>query len=106
MKTINSAFLVSAVLLGGAAQAAIIGVAGGDVAPPSVLGLVSVVPFPPDPVSPEAEVSSVLSPLGGTVDFSVDLYHTTIGVSWGSWSHGYADDVYFDLSGGTDLTLT
>ena len=50
--------------------------------------------------------SGVTSPLGGTVGFSPNLKHATIGNGWATWSHGYAGDVYKTAEGITTATLT
>jgi hypothetical protein len=82
-------------------QATITGVALGTAPPPSTLGPYTMTAFDPDPrpvdpFDPEL-VTSVASPLGGTVDFSVPLYHTTVGTGWATWSHDYTGDVYYTL---------
>jgi hypothetical protein len=74
-------------------QATITGVALGTAPPPSTLGPYTMTAFDPDP-QPHDFVTSVASPLGGTVDFSIPLYHSTVGYDWATWSHGYLGDVY------------
>ncbi len=79
-------------------QATIMGVALGTGAPPSALGPYTMTAFGPDPrpsgpYSPP--VTSVDSPLGGTVNFNSPMTHYTVGgSSWSTWSHGYTGDVY------------
>jgi len=66
----------------------ITGLGFGDGPPPSMLGPYVLTPFGPDPQLP-GHVTSVASPLGGSVDFSVTLngFVTT-------WGHGYTGDMY------------
>ena len=93
---------LAVLILGGGAQAAITGVALGTAAPPGVLGPYTMTPFPLDPQG--SPVTSVASPLGGTVDFSAPLTHYMVGAGWATWSHGYTGDVYYEP--GTSVTLT
>jgi len=88
------------------AQAAITGLALGTGAPPATLGSYAMTPFPLDPQG--SPVTSVASPLGGSVGFSQSLNHATVGGGWATWSHGYTGDVYHDpaASGSLSLTLT
>ena len=65
----------------GSAHATITGVAIGPVAPPATLGPYTMTPFPLDPQGTPA--TSVVSPLGGTVDFDSSLTHVTVGAGWG-----------------------
>jgi hypothetical protein len=90
------------IVTAGNVQAGITGVALGTGAPPATLGLYTMTPFPIDPQG--SPVTSVASPLGGTVDFSDSLVHYTVGAGWGTWSHGYTGDVYYEP--GTSVTLT
>lgn len=87
------------------AGAAIESLGGGTGAPAATLGPFLMTPFPLDAQPLDIEVGGVPSPLGGDVGFSVDLFHTVVGVGWDSWSHGYTGDVYYDLSGAGLLTL-
>jgi len=75
-------------------QATITGVALGTAPPPSTLGPYTMTAFDPDPQPRYSYVTSVASPLGGTVDFSTPLEHLVIGDGWSTWSHGYTGDVY------------
>ena len=84
---------LAVLILSGGAQAAITGVALGTAAPPGVLGPYTMTPFPLDPQG--SPVTSVASPLGGTVNFSASLTHYMVGAGWATWSHGYTGDVYF-----------
>jgi len=97
-------------LLACPSSAAIIGVAGGMGAPAATLGTYTMTPFPLDGRPLFNLVTDVPSPLGGTVDFSVTMYHVRVGSGWATWSHGYTGDVYpVSSSGpysGTDTTLT
>jgi len=89
----------------GGVQAAITGVALGTAAPPGVLGPYTMTPFGPDGRPTFSLVSSVPSPLGGDVDFSIPLDHRTVPFGWATWSHGYTGDVYYG-PGTTSVTLT
>lgn len=73
--------------------------------PPSQLGSNTMTPFGADPQSENASVTSVASPLGGTVDFSITMTHEIVGSSWETWSHGYTGDVYY-TQGIQSITLT
>jgi len=77
-----------------AARAGIFGEARGEAAPTATLGPYTMTPFPDDPRPPGPYVASVDSPLGGTVDFSIQLLHLTIPTG-PNWSHGYTGDVYW-----------
>jgi len=77
-----------------AARASISGEARGTAAPAATLGPYTMTPFPADQRPPGPYETSVVSPLGGTVDFSIQLLHLTI-PTWPSWSHGYTGDVYW-----------
>ena len=90
-------------LAAGGAQAAITGVALGTSAPPATLGPYTMTPFPLDPQGTPA--TSVVSPLGGTVDFSTSMNHVQVGAGWATWSHGYTGDVYFTYDSSVTLTL-
>jgi len=77
----------------------------GTAAPPPTLGSYTMTAFPPDPQPLSVDVTSVASPLGGDVDFSIPLSHRVIGSGWATWSHGYTGDVYF-TNFAPDVTLT
>jgi len=77
----------------------------GTAAPPATLGSYTMTAFPPDPQGLYSDVSSVASPLGGDLGFSIPLSHRVIGSGWASWSHGYTGDVYF-TNYGAEVTLT
>jgi len=85
--------------------AGIAGIAGGTGAPGPTLGPYGMISFPDDTRDNYSTVSSVDSPLGGTVDFSIDMSLREIGSGWATWSHGYTGDVYF-TDGATDVTMT
>ncbi len=85
------------------AQAAITGTSLGTGAPPGTLGPYTMTAFPSDPQG--SPVTSVASPLGGTVDFSAARTHVTVGAGWATWSHGYTGDVYWSYDSSTTLTL-
>lgn len=77
----------------------------GTAAPPGALGGWAMTAFAPDPQPTNfTPVSSVASPLGGQVSFSTSLQHALTPGEWGTWSHGYSGDVYYNP--GTSVTLT
>ncbi|OHB62983.1 MAG: hypothetical protein A2Y77_01190 [Planctomycetes bacterium RBG_13_62_9] len=86
------------------APAAITGVSLDTAAPPATLGPFTMTPFPTDPSPELTDVTSVPSPLGGDVGFSIPLNHRVVGSTWGTWSHGYTGDVYY-TNGATAVTL-
>ncbi|OHB75070.1 MAG: hypothetical protein A2W31_04885 [Planctomycetes bacterium RBG_16_64_10] len=77
----------------------------GTAAPPASLGGFAMTPFPDDLRDNGTSVTSVASPLGGTVDFSLALVLTEVGSGWATWSHGYTGDVYFDVQA-SSVTMT
>jgi hypothetical protein len=88
-----------------AAPASITGYAGGSVAPGATLGPYTMTPFSCDPHPLFADVTSVASPLGGVVGFSIPMEHFRVGHGWATWSNGYTGDVYF-TDGHTGVTMT
>ena len=100
--------LMSIMILAGAtaAPAAITGVAGGTAAPAATLGPYTMTPFPADPQpTGYSPVTSVASPLGGSVGFSITMQHALAVSEWATWSHGYTGDVYY-TGGVTSVTMT
>ena len=82
------------VVLISTAQADIIGVTGGYVVPPpEMLGPYEMTPFPLDDRPLLEDVTSVPSPLGGEVVFSVPMMHSRFGV-WGYWPYLLPPDFY------------
>jgi hypothetical protein len=77
----------------------------GTAAPPATLGGHTMTPFPNDPVGVFSSVTSVASPLGGTLDFDITMTNLEIGIGWATWSHGYTGDVYW-TEGATSVTMT
>ena len=102
----STATVLSLVVLAtaGAAPAAITGLAGGAAAPGATLGPYTMTPFGADERPLYTSVTSVNSPLGGSVDFSIPLEHFRVGDGWATWSHGYLGDVYY-TNGASDLTM-
>ncbi len=102
----NAATVLSLVVLAtaAAAPAAITGFAGGTAAPGATLGPYTMTPFGADGRPLYAGVTSVDSPLGGSVDFSAPLTHYRVGAGWATWSHGYLGDVYY-TNGASDVTM-
>jgi hypothetical protein len=86
-------------------SAEITGVAGGMGAPPPTLGPYEMTPFPLDERPLFDFVTTVPSPLGGQVTFSIPMYHQRVGAGWGEWSHGYSGDVYYTFRGPSEVTL-
>jgi len=99
--------VLSLMVMAGAttASAGIVGVAGGTAAPAATLGPYTMTPFADDMTPDYTDITSLASPLGGTLDFSTAASHRTAQTSWATWSHGYTGDVYF-APGVTSLTLT
>jgi hypothetical protein len=77
----------------------------GTGAPPATLGdCTTMTPFAADARPLGNMVNDVTGPTG-SVAFSASAQHFRIGSGWGTWSNGYAGDVYFS-NGATSLTLT
>jgi len=101
MTTFRGLLGVAAVLaLAGAANAAMTITGLGTAAPPTTFfkpgfGTVPLIPAPPDPSPVFGDVTSAPLAPGKNVLFSIPLSHRMIGSGWGSWSHGYAGDVYY-----------
>lgn len=88
-----------------AARAGIFGEGRGTDAPETTLGPYTMTPFPADPRPPDVHITSVESPLGGMVDFSIQLLYLPFPF-WLSWSHGYSGDVYWtETVSSMELTL-
>jgi hypothetical protein len=81
-----------------------VNLAPGTSAPPATLGGFPMSTFAPDPSPDLAIVSSVSGPTG-PVHFTPAVDHRIVPSSWGSWSNGYAGDVYF-LADQTCLIIT
>ncbi|HLP09591.1 MAG TPA: PEP-CTERM sorting domain-containing protein [Opitutaceae bacterium] len=96
--------VASAVLLTTTAFAQIFSVHGSTAAPGSGLGPYTMTSFGADLRPDFSSVSSVDSPLGGSVLFSSPQQIRTVGSNWATWSHGYTGTVYY--GGTTTLTLT
>nr|QNO56578.1 hypothetical protein DBGJEDGB_00010 [Methanosarcinales archaeon ANME-1 ERB7] len=77
----------------------------GTAAPPATLGPYTMTQFPADPTSLGTVLSSIPSPLGGSLGFIGDVKHYRVGSGWATWSHGYTGDIYY-TRGATSLTLT
>jgi hypothetical protein len=83
----------------------------GTAAPPAMLGPYVMDKFAADTACPPDDVTSVATPLGQPLFFSDSVSHRSVNggpVSacggWGTWSHGYTGDVYFQDDADT-LTL-
>ena len=88
-----------------AARASIFGEARGTAAPAATLGPYTMTPFPTFPRQLCDYFQFVESPLGGTVDFSIQMMHLDIPTG-PSWSHGYTGDVYWTATDSLlELTL-
>ena len=95
-----SAFLLGFVSTGGAVGS--LGVLSlGTTAPPSTLGGFSMTPIGADPSALDSMVTSV-----GSISFDQAVRHDQVGNGWGSWSHGYAGNVYDTGSSLTPTSLT
>jgi PEP-CTERM motif-containing protein len=93
------------VLTAPSARAGIVAVNLGTGAPPATLGPYTMTEFPQDGRADFTNVTSVPSPLGGTVGFSNPLNVRTVPSSWATWSHGYTGKVYFETGNSVVLTL-
>jgi hypothetical protein len=87
------------------ASAGITGIDLGTAAPPAALGTYAMTPFGPDSQGLFTDVTSVASPLGGSISFSLPINHRLVGVGWATWSNGYTGDVYYS-NGATDVLTT
>jgi hypothetical protein len=67
----------------------------GTSAPPALICGQPLTNFPMSPVADFTDVTSVASPQCGAICFSTPMNKRKIGSGWGTWSHGYAGDVYF-----------
>lgn len=76
----------------------------GTAAPPATLGSWTMTPFADDTRPNFSTVTSVDTPIGGSLDFSSAVSLREVGAGWATWSHGYTGDVYF--TGDSSLTLT
>ncbi len=88
-----------------AAPAAITGVAGGTDVPAATLGGYTMTAFPSDGLADYINITSLPSPLGGTLGFSTEVQTYTATDGWATWSHGYTGDIYYS-NGAYTLTLT
>lgn len=86
-------------------QAALVGSDLGVLAPPATLGAFAMTPFGDDGITPIVDISSLATPLGGTIGFGAPVSAREIGNGWATWSHGYTGDVYFS-NGATSITVT
>jgi hypothetical protein len=88
-----------------AAAATITFVDLGTAAPPATLGGQTMTAFGDDATPDFTGVTSVASPLGGSVGFDITMDKRTVGASWATWSHGYTGDVYYG-GAATAVTMT
>ncbi len=81
----------------------------GTAAPPSTLGGYSMIGFPADPSAEGSMISSLTppasAPVTGNLTFSPAVAHSIVPSSWGTWSHGYTGDVYYNASSELMLDL-
>lgn len=77
----------------------------GTGSPPATLGGYAMTPFGADSQQLFANVTSVTSPLTGSLTFNPALDHVVIGNGWSTWSNGYTGDVYVNYSS-DPLTIT
>jgi hypothetical protein len=76
---------------------------GGTAAPASTLGPFTMTPFNVDPTVDGTPVTSVATPLGGSVTFDHPLVKETVPSGWATWSHGYTGDVYTNADDSFDV---
>ncbi len=76
--------------------------------PPATLCECTTTPFADDIRPVWEEVDSVPSPcsVGGTIGFSLPMFHLEVPDTWSSWSHGYEGDVYLTTRYANEVTLT
>jgi len=107
MKTTAVSFVLA--LTGGAAHAGITGVAlgpgGSSGTRGSLLGPYSLTAFPRDSLGGYSTVTSLPSPLGGSLGFSPSVGAADVGSTWATWSGGYFGDIYWTM-GSTSLDMT
>jgi PEP-CTERM motif len=101
---IMGAVLATGILVG-TANAAFIITDLSTAAPPATLGAFTMTPFGDDTRALFIDETTVPSPLGGDIGFSIPMTHFEIGSGWATWSHGYAGDVYATFDFAT-MTLT
>lgn len=89
----------------GHATAAIVISDLGTGAPGATLGGYSMTSFGDDGIGSITDISTLASPLGGNLSFGNVVSARAIGNGWGTWSHGYTGDVYFNLSQSLTITL-
>ncbi|HOX66670.1 MAG TPA: PEP-CTERM sorting domain-containing protein [Burkholderiaceae bacterium] len=77
----------------------------GTGAPGATLGGYTMTPFGDDGIGSFTDILSLASPLGGNLGFSNSVNTRAVGNGWATWSHGYAGDVYFNLSQSLTITL-
>ena len=106
MKRFGLALAVLGLIAGatGQANASLVAQSLGTSAPPGTLGSFTMTPFGTDPTADFTPQTSLTTPLGGTLTFGAPLEHSTVPVSWATWSHGYTGSVYYDA--GTSLSMT
>jgi hypothetical protein len=75
--------------------ASVVGFSLGPAAPPGMLGPYAMTPFPLDSQPQGSWTSAVVSPLGGTVDFSSPVMVCQAETSWFDWGQGYTGSVYY-----------
>ena len=79
----------------------------GSGAPPATLGGYTMTAVPGSSVADNTTtISSVASPLGGTIGFSPSVITRTVPATWNNWSHGFTGRVYDSGLDVQTLTLT
>jgi hypothetical protein len=74
--------------------------------PPGTVGGFAMTPFANnDGIASFTSISSLATPLGGTLGFSPAVEARRIGDGWSTWSHGYTGDVYALFQGVLTITL-
>jgi hypothetical protein len=77
----------------------------GTVAPPAALGTYTMTAFGADPQGLFTDVTSVATPIGGSIGFSLPINHRLVGFGWATWSNGYTGDVYYS-NGASDVVVS
>lgn len=103
LKSLLASVLV--LFVAGHASAAILVSDLGTSAPPASLGGFAMTPFGDDGIDSPTDITSLASPLGGSIGFDNTVSARDVPLGWGTWSHGYTGDVYFRQGSSLVMTL-
>lgn len=106
----RAAFVLASLLLASAAYAGVGFVDLGTGAPPATVQGIPVQPFDQvvQAAIPDVTLVGAIpgSPIGGTLTLNEQVDKRTVGITWGTWSHGYTGPVYYSGSTGDPDTRT